>query len=152
MKRIFVISDLHNCHKLHLRKYMQKCDILIIPGDISNQYDGILNYIDIFKEYSQHQIYVPGNHEYLKCKTIDDYYNFTDKIKDLGVQYDFHVLQSDVLELYNYRFIGCTLWSHLSTPSLLNNQINKLFHNDVVWLSKNMKQDDIVITHYLPIP
>lgn len=106
---------------------------------------------------------VAGNHEH---------YDYTfDKVREvmrgLEVQFEnFHYLDRDIFEIEGFRFLGCTLWFPL-TPYALemshhSNDFNciqgfrKNIHEEhlkcVRFLEREVRKDEVVITHHAPSP
>jgi len=144
-------------------------EILIIPGDIgqivnkNNQFDE--KYYDVLKYLKsrwKYIIIVAGNHEYYGCQNMSYASDLLTNIcEKMGIEF----LNKDSVEMFDYTFIGCTLWSNLNKDywneiehkyssftdceSLCN-----LHKNNVEWLDKTLdkykNKKVVVITHHLP--
>lgn len=151
-------------------------NILILAGDISKPlHSTFTDFFSRISEYFDDVIYVPGNHEY-----HSDTLTFEEveaKIRELLTgSINIHFLNNESIELYDFVFIGSTLWSYipLQYQKYLNsvisdykginwkknikfspletNQLNNkalLFLEDA--LDHNKDKKCIVITHHAPI-
>lgn len=165
--KIGLISDLHLEEKHSFNNSFQDLltnkygiDILIIAGDLcqwnySFYLYSFLNDISIFYKWI---IYVPGNHEYYESKITDT----------ITVPNNIFLLNNEIKVIEGQRFLGATLWSQLSHDPSINLlirqhisdfrmiggfnvdkciQLNKISSD---FIKKNIKEGDIVVTHFLP--
>ena len=140
-----------------------------MPGDINTLYDinNLLIFLLSINKYFKHIIYVPGNHEYYKIEGMDgiNMEILTTRLKSLEDKVDnLHVLINQTLQIDNYLFIGCTLWSYIKfdLPSYVNihnfnsvkyNELNlnsKQFISKKLNYCKQQQLEPVVITHHPP--
>lgn len=146
-------------------------EILIIAGDVGEAFKGkemVEKYIEMLKYFSKrwkHIVYVPGNHEfyYLEIPYNEANDRISNLCEKLGIQY----LNKDIVELFGYTFVGCTLWSNVNkewfdtamkerySPGINHTKFIELHKSHVEWmdltLSKCPDKKVIVITHFLPL-
>ncbi len=175
--KIQIASDLHLEYKTDFRDLIIPCaDILILAGDIGSFYD-CNNLYDFFTFYCPkftYIIYVIGNCEYYKSDFLNNTQNL--EIKPMErLRSDFQIIEKLFTNLYvldrssiqigNYLFTGCTLWSnlqkslpiHFKIEDMTTNKYKSLHKKDLEFISKKCKfsQDNklnhIVITHYVPL-
>lgn len=167
--KIKIYSDLHfefhrDCGKEFISKLKHKDpEVVILAGDIcvmNTKSEQGLHYLSEHFPNSQ-LLWVLGNHE---C-----YYNLmneayaradqlTDQIENLTLLENSHVT------INGQRYIGSTLWfpynkdNELYASALTDFRVIFDFEdyvyarasNSAKWLARNIKSDDIVITHHLP--
>lgn len=152
-------------------------DILVLAGDIGNVHSGSLELKQYLHEAAsrwRHVLYVPGNHEYYGTTR-----GRADRtLHDIGAGLDnLHILfNGKVVEIETpegpQRFVGSTLWSSPVTHPRVNDfekiysdipypdgQMKKLTLEEFrawneeakAFLAAEVRQDDIVITHFLPL-
>lgn len=138
-------------------------DVLILAGDVANLADGsVEQYLRVFLGRYRNVIYVPGNHDWW----AGAYSTNESVLRALDTSYDnLHVLchatQYEVT-LEGQRFVGDTLWVP-DTPNAHMTRTNDLrFMPDLKtwifdkhelfksWLGKNLRETDVLVTHYLP--
>ena len=122
--KIAIASDVHlEFGQLQLEN-KDNAEVLILSGDICTAVDlrptGLVGsgkydrYIDFFTACSAnfpHVVYVMGNHEHYH----GDYATSINIIKDALSQFEnIHVLDKEVWDLRDYRFIGGTLWTDMN--------------------------------------
>jgi len=122
--KIAIASDVHlEFGQLQLEN-KDNAEVLILSGDICTAVDlrptGLVGsgkydrYIDFFTACSTnfpHVVYVMGNHEHYH----GDYATSINIIKDALSQFEnIHVLDKEVWDLHDYRFIGGTLWTDMN--------------------------------------
>jgi predicted phosphodiesterase len=105
--RIQLLSDLHiNFSNVDLD--CSDADVLIIAGDLSNDTDEIVQWMERKIPDNVDVVYVLGNHEYERKK----FWYYADELKGkLSHLSNVHVLQNDIWEKDGVRFVGTTLWS-----------------------------------------
>ena len=119
--KLRILSDLHTefwkGESLEYKKRFfvqdwtnQQNDVLILAGDISVGPAKLKFTLEYFSEYSNHVIYIPGNHEYYG-------YNL-ESYKDLKLPSNVHFLNPGWIKLEDVTFIAATLWTD--------------FHNDPI--------------------
>lgn len=140
-------------------------EVLILAGDIGYPYkksysDFLININSRFKK-----IYlITGNHEYYSSFTMEQINSkIKEIIKDNSLK-NIKLLFNEYEDYEGYRFVGTTLWSHISNPNYLINDFNEiigmsvpkynlLHKNSVDFLIKILNDNTlptIVITHHLP--
>jgi len=171
IKNIQIISDVHTEFGISPEKFkllLDKAYITVLAGDIVNSASKLLPYLLICKEFSEHIIFICGNHEYYKESTDADYQRVCNSINNV------HFLQRNIVTIDNFLFAGCTLWTDISNyaAKLMNDPfsadiIRDKHKIDVEWLNQqfnlslndekvdvlNVKADEykrIIITHHLP--
>lgn len=87
-------------------------DVLVIAGDLAVGHANVLDALSKFKQYNEHIIYVPGNHEY---------YGSSIKEFDSNLKSFKGFLNPGTLKIGDVTFIGATLWTNFS-----NNQFSKM--------------------------
>lgn len=157
--KLQILSDLHlEFHKDLGDKFIEQLDptdvdVLIIAGDLIPLAYGDAAIKSICDKYKK-VLYVLGNHEF---------YGSTLKNIKFPQHKNLKILNNKVVEIEGRRFIGSTLWFPktelaLKLASWLSDfteiaSSNKIFlknKQSIDFLKKNMKPDDIVITHHLP--
>ena len=106
---------------------------------------------------------IAGNHEYYNGNDIKD---VEKQIQTVCEELDIHFLQKNSIEYNGVTFLGCTLWSHTTNPSLCKymNDFYKIkdftFDSYIIthldhkeWLENELKNNNktCVITHHLPL-
>lgn len=177
MSRILqIVSDVHLEHRGALTADALPetlGDILVLAGDIGNVHEGSLQlqlYIAAAAAKWKHVLYVPGNHEYYGAnrKSVDKALKrITDEHENV------HLLNNSTVTIDGQRYVGSTLWSSPAPSSRLNDfekiysstmceddgAMKKLSRKEFsAWnesaksfLGATVKEDDIVITHFLPL-
>lgn len=173
--KVQIASDLHIEYCYHEEEYLNlikpSSKILILPGDIGSLYriKQLGNYLNYLCNKFLLVIYVFGNCEfYLDKKYIYKFQemdNLKNRIKDISKSLkNLIVLDQENIQIGEYLFTGCTLWSKLEKPlpykykirDLDTEKYNELHQSDFQFIQKsdqfakenNLKH--IVITHYLP--
>ncbi len=82
-----------------------EADVVVLAGDIHVGTKGLEWAKDNFKD--EHVIYVLGNHEYYGQALP----KLTNKLKELSLGTNIHILENDKLEINGVVFLGCTLWT-----------------------------------------
>jgi len=132
-----------------------------------------LDFLDFLKEFKKIYktvIFVPGNHEYYQTRELkmpDDVITETDKIMKLACE------QANVIFLNcntyvdpetSIEFIGCTLWTLISSKTFDNMNDDKIFRNHIEYGTKHLEHikwltsiserptqnKRVIITHHLP--
>jgi Icc-related predicted phosphoesterase len=155
MRSIQVISDIHSEFGLSpdkFRNLLVPADFTVLAGDTVTSPSNLREYLEVAKEFSEHVIFVCGNHEYYKGYTEDDYRKVFSEI-EAGI----HFLNRDRICIEGIWFSGATLWSSISdyAAKMMNDpmtaeQIRSKHQQDLDWLNSNIQEGDIVITHHLP--
>lgn len=177
------INDLFEKLDFYYKNVDKENEILVVAGDvgiatmtnesgetvINPEYSKVLKYL---KSRWNRIILVPGNHEYYTSKVSVEKVNTI--ISNECEKYMIDFLNKDIVEIYGYTFLGCTLWSPMKysvyeTLSKKNwsfidyDGILKLHQEHRDWLEYNleklriksdangafMRNKVIVITHYL---
>lgn len=138
-------------------------DICILAGDIGNPYQENYNiFMNFISQNFKKTFVIAGNHEYYnKTKTIEEtnlyLTNYFKQFKNIS-------FLNNTWEYYeNQCFIGTTLWSKITRPEYVINdvhfipnfdyiQCNRLNMLNVDFLDNALKKNDncIVITHHMP--
>jgi hypothetical protein len=143
---------------------------LILAGDIGKlRPDSLTPFIDYCCAGWQNVLYVAGNHEfYDKTQCRED---IVQGLRALEVgRPNFKFMDRDICSIDSQRYLGCTLWSQPDTKYGLNNfkwisyrespgvrkpistgTVCQWHREDLEWLKENVKADDIVITHFMPL-
>ena len=170
-----IISDVHLEHRGALSADAlpdSLGDILVLAGDIGNIHEGSLQLQLLIAAASarwKHVLYVPGNHEYYggDRKSVDEaLQRIADEHKNV------HLLNNSSITIDGQRYVGATLWSSPVPSSCLNDfkkiyssvpsedgSMKKLSREEFIswnesskkFLGATVKEDDIVITHFLPL-
>ena len=141
-------------------------DVLILAGDIT--YKNRVDWINEQAERFEHVIYVTGNHEYYKSNI-----SHTDEYLADDLDPRVHFLQNDSVKIEDTWFHGTTLWTDMGTPAdeyfiskgmsdfrvirkgpdyrrFRPNDAKMLHHRSMMYLKKNVKEGDVVVTHHAP--
>jgi Icc-related predicted phosphoesterase len=170
--KIQIVSDIHSEHYFHYdyaKFFRPGADILILAGDIGNCSDkGYRNKLyslmsELVKMYP-HVVYVDGNHEYYGAP-LQETRSYLKWMND-NIP-NFYWLDNDLVEINGQRFLGGAMWFPKPEDPLwiftkkLFEDFSAIKGNFQDWVfdqntafrsfyGLNVKQDDIVITHYLP--
>lgn len=147
-------------------------EILILAGDISwpvNRHGRIsAAFRELLLDFKQRWndiILVPGNHEYYAGRTAGlEPHDVDVLLRQFGQEVGVHVLQKASVVLDDMRFIGCTLWSDISTAAFYGMNDRLIPGNDYLshlarhieqreWLEGELAADTrptVVVTHHLP--
>jgi len=107
-KKIGILSDLH-LEVSNMKLEELSCDVLILAGDISQDFSLLPNFFNYNIPENMPVIYVPGNHEY-EGKCMSDVIN---KLREITKEFpNIHVLQNESIDIEGIHFIGSTLWSN----------------------------------------
>lgn len=173
--KFYLWSDVHNDFgTLYFKPELYNKEYpLIIAGDWGTATEKNLVTLQELCDFFNDVIFVPGNHDYYggDIETVDtDYKNFSIENPN------FHFLNSKTVEIGEYNFIGCTLWTDLDQRSeyliksahrILNdfryiedfgwkyhyvNNWLKLNDKHVQFILDNIKPNkkNIIVTHHAP--
>jgi len=108
MKKVGILSDLH-LEGSNIKLDNLNCDVLVLAGDISQNFSLLGNFFSYNIPEHIPVIYVPGNHEYeRKC-----FHEVIDKLKEFERIFpNINILQNEAKDIEGIRFIGTTLWSN----------------------------------------
>lgn len=136
-------------------------DVLVLAGDLSNEM-GIQSTLEAFgKRFAGIPIcYVTGNHEFYG----GDRGTTWNKVAEAAAGTpNLHWLNNEVFEFRGRRFLGTTLWFyksamngpvHLMNDFVMIGDFEKWVFEEnrkaIQFLDKEVREGDIVITHYLP--
>lgn len=135
-------------------------DILVLAGDVA-EVKHLGQAIDLFCAKYPKVIMVPGNHEYYGSDAGSTLFEL-EAIEESHS--NFHLLDNKILELDGKRFLGTTMWYPYVAPEktfgwsdfrYISNFADWVFienKKSVEFLTDNLKENDIVISHYLPSP
>ena len=104
--RIQILSDLHTEFSLFTPPKDIVSDVVVLAGDIGNGVEGMTWARETFPE-KEHIFYVIGNHELYH----HDFDLMTDTLEEAAERHKVHLLNRDVVDVGDVRFIGCTLWT-----------------------------------------
>lgn len=135
MSLIHLISDLHLEFGGEF-PLIPNVDILILAGDIttlskSNRYHEFLSYCT---EIVSEIIMIAGNHEYYHTTKSSN--EIDEELKMIAEKFkNVHFLQQSYVDLFGFRFIGCTLWSNIPSEysDIIHSQMSdyrKIFISD----------------------
>ena len=170
--KIQYFSDLHielmseYDFQLLCSKISPKCDTLVLAGDIGNPFhESYKLFLHMMSDYFKKVFIITGNHEYYK----NDMVKADHKVSEICNSRSNLSFLNNTTELYNgYRFIGTTLWTHISDPQYLITDFSaindmsvyrynflheksRLFLEESIDNSKKNDEKTIVITHHLPL-
>jgi len=167
--KLRILSDLHLEFRKTFDLPLNKNDeILILAGDIGNPFsDSYQNFIKCTSENYNTVLIVSGNHEYYQPKHYMNSVN--EQINNVCSKYNnVHFLNKSTIKIENITFIGCTLWSDISTtnkqsantindfnriPNFTRTVYQELFLEHSCWLKETINSTTgkiCVITHHLP--
>lgn len=179
--RIQYFSDLH-LEFYHLAKFYKLLDhikpvapICVLAGDIGHPFQATYKlFLTNMSKKFEHVILIHGNHEYYSqnysMATIQEK---TKQIISENMLSNVHFLHTthreethnSYIDIDGYRFVGSTMWTHISDPKHLINDANQIpefsvsNNNNMHAESKqqiklacmNSQNPTIVITHHLPL-
>jgi predicted MPP superfamily phosphohydrolase len=146
---------------------------LLLAGDIGYG-EGRTNFLAALQACTayRHVVYVLGNHEfYTRSRDKAGVWKCARKLEEqfpkLRVLENQMLTGADIPELGEHRLLGTTLWSpitdaaaaqlndfvHIKTSGHLRmvpREYRALHDKAVAWLTANIKEGDIVLTHHLP--
>lgn len=164
--KIHAVSDLHLEFQqdggMSVVSKLPECDVLILAGDLTSgpHLFGALKMIS--KRFPDTQIlYVPGNHDWYNSHQgfmMLVYNRVCDQLPNV------RWMDCDIVKVGHQRFVGTTLWFPYTESAKLhrdliadfsyikgfNDWIPEAFPESRDFLQKNVRSDDIVITHHLP--
>lgn len=171
--RIQILSDLHldllrnpinlNAVFSDMSKNSKKCDLLVIAGDLAESSSpGYESYISRICSMYKIVLLILGNHDWWnaapdvtleKLKTIQDKYS------------NLKIMRRATFEIDGFRFVAATMWFGDTHQARVISRTWSDFHQikaekswiweqrrkDCDFLSKEVKEGDIVITHHVPL-
>lgn len=168
-----IYSDIHLEFGELNYKNNPKSDIVIFAGDLGVGLQGV----EWIKKNIPDKpvIYVAGNHEFYDNEIESTY----KKIKTETRGTNIHFLQNEKVELNGVSFLGCTLWTDFDlykrqglalrnaalylndyrvikhsiggqTTPIRSDFILDEFNKSLKFLSKNIQEGDVIITHHAP--
>lgn len=164
--KLLIFSDIHtefqkDTGKSFFESYKNTdYDVAVIAGDLSNN-KNLLQTLEYASDNLKEVVFVKGNHECWGSsidKTDGMINNFCSKKSNL------HYLEKSSITIGEQRFSGCSLWFKF-TPMLpilargwSDFELIENFNRDVFtendksisFLKKEVQENDVVITHYLP--
>jgi predicted phosphodiesterase len=165
--RIRVFSDLHfEVHADHGKSFVDSldpsgCDVVVLAGDIA-AHECLYKALDMFCQKFERVIHVPGNHEYYYAGR-GKVHNTLQKIK--GKHSDrLTLLDRGIFSWKGKRILGTTMWfpktpaaaevlstwSDASAIAGFQKWVSWENQQSVAFLRREMREGDIVVTHYLP--
>lgn len=152
--RLQIISDVHTEFGVTIeafRELLTHTDITILAGDIVNSPDCLKPFLEVCREFSTYVIFVCGNHEYYMGFTDEEYESVCKSVENV------YFLQRSRINIEGLWFAGTTLWTDINylASTMMNDtfdyyEIKEMHRRDKEWLSENVKEGDIIITHHLP--
>ncbi len=162
--RIQVFSDVHTeFHKDGGKEFLRNLDpkgvdVLVVPGDLC-AFENIEAILLLLSMQYPHVVYTFGNHEAYGASIEQA----RQKAK-AAARGTIHFLDNSTCEIDGQRFVGTTLWFPRDSKSMFyERQMNDFslirFFRETVYeendravefLTKTVKTDDVVVTHYLP--
>lgn len=171
--RIRYISDIHlefikpdrinNYLKNFKPLFLPYNEVLVLAGDIGNPFQ------EHYHTFMQHistnfkkTFYIAGNHEYYGKRSMKE---TTEYLTDYFKKYNNITFLNNTYEDYEgYRFIGTTMWSHISNPEYEINDVysipgmnyklyNSLNSESIDFLTRTLaisSTNNIIITHHQP--
>tara|TARA_B100000925_G_C21935595_1_gene442239 strand:- start:110 stop:847 length:738 start_codon:yes stop_codon:yes gene_type:complete len=165
--KIQLFSDFH-LENRDIVYPIPKADILILAGDVC-QFDKLNSQRAFFMYLNlnwKKVIWILGNHEYYSKSTNLDVINTYIK-GFISLFPNILILDRNIIEIDNYRIMGCTLWSkisqnsehlctnafkhmHIDNRNITREEYNKMHSIDKQWLLNNYdpNRDTIIITHF----
>lgn len=173
--RIELISDTHLEHENSI-PIESAGDVLVLAGDIGTLDSDHSLFINGCAELYKHIVVILGNHEYWSAKSYDH------KLKQAEAIYskipNVHFLDRGYVDLMGVRFLGCTMWTHVSPEhsfvveeymndykrirvkkngrkyKLTCNDVQEWHRRDRSWLESQIEASDlpvVVVTHHSPL-
>jgi len=140
--------------------------ILILSGDIGNPQKKTYKYFlkQIANKFEK-VFLISGNHEYYHSEVAGNTQLIAETVKDIP---NITFLHNSFEDYEGYRWIGTTLWSEITNPQFVTNDMNYIkkisvekynemhfecvkFLEDTLTISLTENISSIVITHHLPI-
>ena len=166
--RIAYLSDAH--WDFYLRNNLQclpklpddsEFDILVIAGDVANGPQKTLEFVENIQKLTKNFVlYVPGNH----CRYHSSFEEFNEILSKFN-----GYMNRKVFDYQDQRFVCFTNWYPiLEDPKKMNDyrwpdiswigngfpesvsEIDNEYHDDYRFLYDNLKEGDIVVSHFLP--
>ena len=164
--KVQILSDLH----LEFFKYgkidfieslipEESVDVLVLAGDISTKFS-LKEDLKVFCDNWKNVVFISGNHEYYNS----GFKEIGDILSGLEAS-NLNVLNDSFVEIEGQRFIGSTLWfpdgpynaiqsKHLNDFSKIKDFSNEIYARNFTareFLSKEVRSEDIVISHHFPL-
>lgn len=138
------------------------CDVLVLAGDISSGQQ-IAEHVGVLAERFDKMpvLYVAGNHEYYGGNSV----SVAQQQELLRTAFKHvHCLERNVVTVDGQRFLGTPLWYDYTVDVASQSQywsdfahiagirkwIDKSFQRDKAWLEAELREGDVVISHFLP--
>jgi len=172
--KVKIVSDQHlefRASNGQYRKYFnaiypktgETADACVVAGDFDIIGARSRAFFQEICDRERQVLYVPGNHEYYGCASmhsVDDIlHEFEEELSNLRI-----LRTGEVFEFAGTRFLGDTMWVP-KTPDLILSaaqvndsryiphllaEIDERYRQFIAWLSKELRPEDVVITHHLP--
>ena len=158
IKKILIVSDLHidqwsnkltmkyPCGKishypLNKQLFINKTDYLIIAGDISDNIDLSLQYLNSISFYFEKILFIDGNHEHVEYyPNLLSHTQIQDKIKKNNND-AIHYLSNSPFIINKTAVIGCCgWWNYNNDTTTINDNINNYFKD---WIPLTKKQSTL---------
>jgi len=134
---------------------------LILAGDINVGFGNIRKTLVHYAEAFAHVVYVPGNHDYY----VGSIRGLDSQLNQLAAEVEnIHYLQCSTVTIDGVVIGGTTMWGYCDATiaNLLNDfalikdfnpyDMNKLHEEQKAWITDNVKDVDIMVTHFCPSP
>lgn len=139
-------------------------DAVILAGDIGS----VCSRPEILRSVLSHYrdshpgarvVMVPGNHEYYGCGFNRG--RALELLSQMCAEEDIALLCRSSTTIKGFKFIGATLWSNIENHAFeamndskhvfrSSHEMKKEHREDVKWLSDNIHDADVVVTHHVP--
>jgi predicted phosphodiesterase len=172
---LFASSDFHfDQHRDGGRSFLESlqvsgsADVLVLAGDLCSLPHGLEAAVRLVCSYFKEVVYVAGNHEFWGTSK-EKVFALLESL-DASIP-NFHWLENKVFVLEDpwgtdesLRFVGCTLWFEDQPDNVLfeskmgdffriedfRNWVYQRNAESLKFLSENLQEGDIVVTHHLP--
>lgn len=168
--KIQCISDIHLEFLTNTPKVIPRTDVLCLVGDIGYPYSKIYKqFLTEMNSMFKKVFLIAGNHEYytLGPNFGKDMLMIEEKISKVISENNLTNITflNDSYEDYEgYRFVGTTLWSHISNPDYLVNDFEQILdmnvelYNELHSISREIIEEQILesplpiimLTHHMP--
>ena len=108
--KLLILSDLHNeirpmSYEVDGRRIDRDVDVVVLAGDIHEGVQAPKWARQTFPD--KEIILVAGNHEF-----YGQYWNRNlSRLRETSAKLGIHFLENDAVELFGFRFLGCSLWT-----------------------------------------
>jgi Icc-related predicted phosphoesterase len=153
--KIYFLSDIHSEFTRNIDlPTVYTDDVLVLAGDIGSfrDYKNLQQLVNRFSDLYSYVLYVPGNHEYYGSDISQKPPKFNSNVI---------VANNEIVTISDQRFICSTLWSAISRidqrvndfrliSGLTLQRYRELHTDSVAFITNNVRETDIVVTHHVP--